>query len=148
MKITIIGGGSWGSALARILGDNLYDVVIYDNDNNIVNEINTYHTNKTKLPVGCLPLNVTACNSWSEAVKESNVIVLAVPTKVIRTVLHELNNELKHKYLFVNASKGLEPNTFLRVSEIVSEEINKEFLDKNIFDVSYEDFSNNKYEIL
>lgn len=129
MKITIIGGGSWGSALARILGDNLYDVVIYDNDNNIVNEINTYHTNKTKLPVGCLPLNVTACNSLSEAVEESNVIVLAVPTKVIRTVLHELNNELKHKYLFVNASKGLEPNTFLRVSEIVTEEINKEFLE-------------------
>ena len=129
MKITVIGGGSWGSALARILGDNGYDVIIYDNDLSIVDEINTYHTNKSKLPVGTLPLNVTACNTLEEAINNSQVIVLAIPTKVIRVVLHDLNKVLKHKYLFVNASKGLEPKTYLRVSEIVSEEINKEYLE-------------------
>ena len=129
MKVTVIGGGSWGSALARILGDNGNDVIIYEQSLEIVNEINQCHTNKSKLPVGTLPLNVSATTCLNEALIESNVIVIAVPTKVIRCVLQEMNNVLTHKSLFVNASKGLEPDTFLRVSEIVYQEINNEFID-------------------
>lgn len=129
MKVTVIGGGSWGSALARILGDNGNDVIIYEQSLEIVNEINQSHTNKSKLPVGTLPLNVSATTCLNEALIESNVIVIAVPTKVIRCVLQEMNNVLTHKSLFVNASKGLEPDTFLRVSEIVYQEINNEFID-------------------
>ncbi len=129
MKVTVIGGGSWGSALARILGDNGHDVIVYEQSLEIVNEINIYHTNKSKLPIGTLPLNVAATACLSEALIECNVIVIAVPTKVIRCVLNEMNNVLTHKSLFVNASKGLEPDTFLRVSEIVYQEINNEFID-------------------
>ena len=129
MKVTVIGGGSWGSALSRILGDNGHDVMIYDRTPEIVNEINIYHTNKSKLPVGTLPLNVSATINLEESLKDENVIVLAVPTKVIRSVLKEMNNYLTHKSLFVNASKGLEPDTFLRVSEIVYQEINNDFIE-------------------
>lgn len=129
MKVAVIGGGSWGSALARILGDNGHDVIIYDRSAEIVNEINIYHTNKSKLPVGTLPLNVCATSSLEESLKDSNVIVIAVPTKVIRGVLKEMNLVLTHKSLFVNASKGLEPDTFLRVSEIVYQEINNELIE-------------------
>lgn len=129
MQVTVIGGGSWGSALARILGDNGHDVIIYDRTLEVVNEINLYHTNKSKLPVGTLPLNVSATVNLEEALKNSNVIVIAVPTKVIRAVLKEMNLVLTHKSLFVNASKGLEPDTFLRVSEIVYQEINNELIE-------------------
>ena len=130
MKVTVIGGGSWGSALSRILGDNGHDVVIYDRTPDIVNEINEYHTNKSKLPVGTLPLNVSATINLEESLIDSKVIVLAVPTKVIRSVLQAMNKCLTHKCMFVNASKGLEPDTFLRVSEIVYQEINKEFIEE------------------
>lgn len=129
MKVTVVGGGSWGSALARILGDNGNDVIIYERSKEIVDEINVYHTNKSKLPIGTLPLNVSATNSLEESLSDSSVIVIAVPTKVIRTVLQEMNKYLAHKCLFVNASKGLEPDTFLRVSEIVYQEINNEFIE-------------------
>ena len=126
MIITVIGGGSWGSALARILGDNHHEVVIYENDLAIVNEINTYHTNKLKLPNGSLPLNITASSSLEDSVGKAEIIVIAVPTKVIRSVLQKLNKCLDHQVIFVNASKGLEPDTFLRISEIVKQEINQQ----------------------
>lgn len=129
MKVTVIGGGSWGSALARILGDNNHDVIIYERLLEIVNEINEFHTNKSKLPVGTLPLNVTATDSLEEALIDASVIVIAVPTKVIRSVLQKMNLVLTHKCLFVNASKGLEPDTFLRVSEIVYQEINNDLIE-------------------
>ena len=128
MKITVIGGGSWGSALARILGDNLHDVIIYETDLSIVEEINNFHTNKSKLPEGCLPLNVSATNILKNAVFDTEVVIIAVPTKVIRDVLKSLNECLSHKVIFVNASKGLEPDTFLRISEIVKQEINAEYI--------------------
>lgn len=127
MIITVIGGGSWGSALARILGDNHHEVVIYENDLAIVNEINTYHTNKLKLPNGSLPLNITASSSLEDSVSKAEIIVIAVPTKVIRSVLQKLNKCLDHQVIFVNASKGLEPDTFLRISEIVKQEINQHY---------------------
>ena len=129
MKVTVIGGGSWGSALARILGDNNHDVIIFDRSIDIVNEINENHTNKSKLPVGTLPLNVSATNSLELALSEALVVVIAVPTKVIRSVLKQMNLVLTHRCLFVNASKGLEPDTYLRVSEIVYQEINNNFIE-------------------
>ncbi len=128
-KITILGAGSWGSALARILGDNKHNVVLYDTDQATIDEINLYHTNEKKLPGGILPLNVSATTSMVEALNDSTIVLISVPTKVIRPVLKEVNNHLSNKLLFVNASKGLEPDTFKRVSQIVEEEINKEYLE-------------------
>ncbi len=127
-KISVMGAGSWGSALARILGDNGNEVLIYDVDKNIVDEINNFHTNKDKLPVGSLPLNVNATYNIEEAVNYSDVIVLSVPTKVLRVVLKNINSCIKNKKLFINTSKGIEPETFLRVSEIVNQEINNDFI--------------------
>lgn len=127
-KISIIGAGSWGSALARILGDNNNDVLIYDIDEKIVNEINQYHTNKEKLPIGSLPLNVKATNSISEVISFSDIVVLSVPTKVLRIVLKEISAVIDSPKLFINTSKGIEPDTFLRVSEVVKQEINNNYI--------------------
>jgi glycerol-3-phosphate dehydrogenase (NAD(P)+) len=127
-KISIIGAGSWGSALARILGDNNNDVLIYDIDEKIVNEINQYHTNKEKLPIGSLPLNVNATNSISEVISFSDIVVLSVPTKVLRIVLKEIAEVIDSPKLFINTSKGIEPATFLRVSEVVKQEINNNYI--------------------
>lgn len=123
-KVSIIGAGSWGSALARILGDNHYQVLLYDTDKNTVDEINHFHTNLSKLPVGMLPLKVKATTSIKEVIDFSDIIVLSVPTKVLRSVLNLINEIIDKPKLFVNTSKGLEPDTYLRVSEVLNTTIN------------------------
>jgi len=128
-KLTIIGAGSWGSALARIISDNGYQVIMYDVNQEMVDEINTYHTNKSKLPVGTLNENVSATTDLSKAIEFGDIIVLVVPTAVIRGALKEINKVITKKRLFVNASKGIEPDTYKRVSEIVKEEINPNYLE-------------------
>ncbi|MGD9604527.1 MAG: NAD(P)H-dependent glycerol-3-phosphate dehydrogenase [Bacilli bacterium] len=127
-KLVIIGAGSWGSGLARIIGDNGYEIMMYDVDQKQVDEINQFHTNHAKLPVGILNATVKATTNLKEAIAFGEIIILVVPTAVIRMVLNQINLVIESPKLFVNASKGLEPNTFKRVSEIVDEEINPLFV--------------------
>ena len=122
MKVSIIGAGSWGSALARILGDNGNDVIMFDLDEETILSINLSHTTP-KLPNGKLPLNFLGTTNINVAL-ENEVIILCVPTKALRSVLKDINKIIKTPKLFVNASKGIEPDSLKRVSEIVKEEIN------------------------
>lgn len=127
-NVAIIGAGSWGSALARILGDNQHQVLLYDTDLATVNEINNFHTNLAKLPIGSLPLTVKATTNIKEVVTFSDILVLSVPTKALRDVLQKLKEVITTPKLFVNTSKGLEPGTFLRVSEVVTEVITRKYM--------------------
>lgn len=127
-NITILGAGSWGSALSRILGDNGHSVILYDTDHKTVDEINNFHTNFAKLPNGKLPENVCATTDIFEAINNSEIIIISIPTKVLRIVLKQINEVILEPKLFVNTSKGLEPITYLRVSEVVYQEIDNKFI--------------------
>lgn len=122
-RIAIAGGGSWGSALANLLVDNHHDVLIYDLDQSLVDEINTSHTNQSKLGDVVLNEGVRATSDLRDLVHFSDVIVLAVPTSVTRIVLSHIKTLVKTKKLFVNVAKGLEKNTNDRVSQIVYDEL-------------------------
>ena len=128
-NVTIIGAGSWGCALARILSDNGHNVLLYDIDKEAINEINTFHTNKHKLYEGKLNDSVKATSDLKEAINKNDCILLVVPTAVVRNVLKDINLVIDSKKLFINASKGIEPNTFKRVSEIVKEEIKEQYVE-------------------
>ena len=126
-KISIIGAGSWGTALANILCENKHSVLLYDNDVNTVNDINNSHINK-KMPDVLIDKTIKATSSILELLNYSDIIVISIPTKVIRNVLDEIKLLINSPKLFVNTSKGIEPETFKRVSEIVYEIIPNEFI--------------------
>lgn len=121
MNISIIGAGSWGTALANLLVKNHHQVLIYDVDDKVIDEINNFHTNETKLKNVKLESGIKATTNLNDALDFSNIIILSVPTKVVRIVLNNIKNILKSKKIFVNTSKGIEPDTGLRISEIVYE---------------------------
>jgi len=126
MNITVIGGGSWGLALSKVLSDNHHKVLVYDVDENIVSKINELHI--------CFQLNenipkdIKATSNLKEAIEYSDNILFVVPTKVLRDAISNTIPHLKEPKLFINAAKGIEPETFLRISEIFTEMIPKEYL--------------------
>ncbi len=123
MNVSIIGGGSWGTTLAQVLSDNGNDVLIRDINADFVKKINETHLHPFfDLEI---PSNIKATLSLEEALNFSDVIILCVPTKAMRTVLHEINKNINSKKLFVNVSKGIEPDTSFRVSQIVLDEVEK-----------------------
>ena len=126
MNISIIGGGAWGTTLAQVLSDNTHKVLIRDINEAFVEKINNKHLHPYFDLV--IPTEITATLDLEEAINFSDVIVLCVPTKAMRSVLTEINPLLHSKKLFINVSKGIEPNTSKRVSQIVDEVINKKYL--------------------
>lgn len=126
MNISVIGGGAWGTTLAQALADNKHQVLIRDINPEFVRKINDDHLHPFFDKV--IPLSIRATLSIDDALDFSNVLILCVPTKFMRGVLTEIAPKLKEKKLFVNVSKGIEPDTSKRVSEIVNEVINKESL--------------------
>jgi glycerol-3-phosphate dehydrogenase (NAD(P)+) len=70
-----------------------------------------------------LPNNVLATTDLKKAIDFAEMIVLAVPTKVIRMILKQINPLLNQPVVFTNVAKGIEPGTLKRISEIVFEEI-------------------------
>lgn len=123
-KVTVLGAGSWGTALAQVLADNGLDVCMWTVFDYEKEEINKHHTNKQYFEDVILPDNIFATNDLSEAISFSNYILIVVPTKFMRETLKNINNVITGKKLFINASKGIEPGTHKTVSEIITEEIN------------------------
>ena len=119
MKVGFLGGGSWGTTLANLLSDNGHQTLVYDVNADTVNLINTQHVHPFFESV--INEDVIATTSLKEVVDFSDVLVLSVPTKVIRQVMEDVKSLIKTPKLFVNVSKGIEPETLLTVSGIAEE---------------------------
>ncbi|MEW9111357.1 MAG: NAD(P)H-dependent glycerol-3-phosphate dehydrogenase [Cytobacillus gottheilii] len=121
-SIAVIGAGSWGTALAMVLADNGHDVRLWGHKPEQIDEINTHHTNQKYLPDITLPKNIIGHVSLGEALEDAEVLVLAVPTKAIREVVNKITVIRKDPMTIVHVSKGIEPNSLMRISEMIEEE--------------------------
>lgn len=122
-KIAVIGAGSWGTALAMVLADNQHEVRLWGHNEAQITEINTHHTNSKYLPDIVLPKSIVGYHSLEQAVEGIETIIMAVPTKAIRDVLNDIDPLVKHPMTIVHVSKGIEPDSLLRISEMIEEEV-------------------------
>ncbi len=122
-RITVLGAGSWGTALAIVLAENGHDTLLWTHRAEQATEMNEQQTNIKYLPNTVLPKNLSATASLEEAVRHASTIVVAVPTKAVRQVCGDVSDLLNESKLFVHVSKGIEPDTLLRVSELMRESI-------------------------
>lgn len=122
-NVVVLGAGSWGTALAIVLAENGHNTLIWSHREDQATEINAQHTNKKYLPNTFLPNNLKATSNLEEAAKHGSTIVMAVPTKGIREVCCNISEYLTEKALFVHVSKGIEPDTLMRISELMKESL-------------------------
>jgi glycerol-3-phosphate dehydrogenase (NAD(P)+) len=127
-SIAVIGAGSWGTALALVLADNGHQIRLWGHNEYHINEINTHHTNRKYLPEIELPAGIVGYASLRQALAGITDIILAVPTKAIREIMGQIKEITKKPLTVVHVSKGIEPDTLLRISEMVEEEMPSELL--------------------
>ena len=121
-KITLLGGGSWGTALSRLLSENGHQVTVWLRDEEQCRLLSTERVNKKYLPEVRIPENIVFTPDIDEAVKNAEIILIVTPTQMIRGVLRQISPEYKKDKIIVNASKGIEIGTMYLVSDIVKEE--------------------------
>jgi glycerol-3-phosphate dehydrogenase (NAD(P)+) len=115
---TIIGGGVMGATCAQVLADNGHEVLIYERSADKVAQINRgFH------PVFLTPLKNVRAQSWDNQKITDKFVIIAVPSKIIRQILADLEPFLEGRKIFVNVSKGIENESLLRFSEIAAKMI-------------------------
>lgn len=122
-KISVIGSGGWGIALTILLHKNGHNLTIWSFDKKEAEELKITRENKTKLPNILLPEDVKVTDDLREAVDDKDILILAVPSKAIRSVSKSLKDIIKENQVIVNVAKGLEEDTLKTMSDIIEEEL-------------------------
>ncbi|MBM3269079.1 MAG: NAD(P)-dependent glycerol-3-phosphate dehydrogenase [Candidatus Sericytochromatia bacterium] len=120
--VGVVGGGSWGTAIAQILGDNGRDTLLWLRDAEVAAEINESHRNSKYLPESALAPQVVATTDLPRIGRECQVIFMVVPSHGLRDVARTLGDHLDGSHVLIHAVKGIEPESFKRMSQILREE--------------------------
>jgi len=121
MNITVLGAGSWGTALSLVLAKNGNNVTIWDIREELINEIKETRINKVCFPDLVLPEKIGFESDIKESIKDSKVVVFAVASQAVRAVSETIKDILTEDQVIVNVAKGIENSTLMRSSEIVEE---------------------------
>ena len=128
MKIVVVGSGSWGTALAQVLKDNKHDCIIYGNNLDEVVDIHLYKRNSKYFPDAVLHPELDATNDVN-VLADADVVVLSVPTFAVASVCEQINELAQKKVIVVNTAKGFHPETYERMSEVITRCISSDKLE-------------------
>ncbi|AXY26561.1 NAD(P)H-dependent glycerol-3-phosphate dehydrogenase [Suicoccus acidiformans] len=126
MKVSVIGSGSWGTALANVLADNGHEVTLWGRNEETIAEIQTRHENNKYLPGAKLASSIQATTDLEHTVLEAEAILLVVPTAAMRQTCQNIRPYLEkrvNKPIIIHATKGIEQGTHLRMSEVIEAEL-------------------------
>lgn len=119
MKVAVIGAGSWGTTVARLVSHNADDTVLWAREPRTAATIAATRSNERYLPGVVLPADLEVTASLEAACVDADVVVLGVPSHGMRAVLQQAAPYIGSTAIVVSLAKGLEPNRELRMSEVI-----------------------------
>ncbi|MCU1346763.1 MAG: hypothetical protein JWL70_3029 [Acidimicrobiia bacterium] len=119
-RVAVIGAGSWGTTVAALASRNT-TTILWARREELALELNETHGNSTYLPGFTLPSSLRATASIAEAVSQADVVLMGVPSHGFREVLDQARPFLADGVPIVSLTKGLEPASLLRMSEVIEE---------------------------
>ncbi len=126
MMISVIGAGSWGTALCALLGQKGFPVTLWVRREDLLHKITQTSENGEYLPGVILPENVYLTNNLADAVQGKDMIILAVPSHATENICTAINPFVNRDTTIVNVAKGLEEKTFRRISQIIRDNISSD----------------------
>jgi glycerol-3-phosphate dehydrogenase (NAD(P)+) len=121
--IAVVGGGSWGTALAAHLVRCGHEVRLWLLEPDVANAIRTRHENSAYLPGVALPSDLGATTRLDEAVAGSELVLIVVPSEFCRGIYRQLRPLVTRDTVLVSATKGIELDSLLRMSEVAEQEM-------------------------
>ncbi len=120
-KIGVIGAGSWGTALADLLAQKGFDTTLWVYEPEVKIQIETQRENKVFLPGVVLAPNLVPTNDLVRAAADKDLLVMVVPSHLVRDVARRMAPHVSKSTVVVSASKGIENETYLPMSAILKE---------------------------
>src|SRR5882757_418172 len=121
-KIAVIGAGAWGTAISIVLGrTGAHEVKLWAFEKDVCESIAARRVNEPFLP-GCkIPDSVSVTNSLQDSLNGAHLVVSVMPSHHCRKLFQSMAPDLRPEMIFVSATKGIENDTYLRMSEVISE---------------------------
>jgi len=124
MRISIIGAGGWGTAIAKLLSENGHDVLLWIREMELFQEVIRYRTNSIYLPGVQIPDAVKPITDISEALCNTELVILAVPSNYMRSIVRQISAYVPDNIRLLSLAKGIEEETAKRMSTLILEELN------------------------
>jgi glycerol-3-phosphate dehydrogenase (NAD(P)+) len=121
MRAAVIGGGSWGTALAAVLGNNGHDVTIWSFEEDVAVALAERHENPRYMPGIPVPQNVTGTHDLAKALAGAQMVVAVNPSHVTRAVMKQALPHLPKATPIVSATKGIENETLFTMHEVLED---------------------------
>ncbi|AOY87639.1 glycerol-3-phosphate dehydrogenase [Marinobacter salinus] len=121
--VAVLGGGSFGTAMTKVLGENGHRVHFWMRDEAQVQEIASTGINSRYMPGIQLTGDIRPTTSLSDAVGKADVVFVAIPSKAFRSVIRENSDQFRDGQIIVSLTKGIEAQGFKLMSEVLQEEV-------------------------
>jgi glycerol-3-phosphate dehydrogenase (NAD(P)+) len=132
-KIGVIGAGAWGTALAILLAEKGHDVTLWMYEKDLAEEMARTRENRVYLPGFSLPDSIAVTSSLETAVRDKQIVLSVVPSHTVRTMGNQFAALLSKDAIIISASKGIEIDTLMPLSEVFKDILPKDFHNRLCF---------------
>ncbi|HTX99359.1 MAG TPA: 2-dehydropantoate 2-reductase N-terminal domain-containing protein, partial [Bacteroidota bacterium] len=121
MHVSVLGAGSWGTTLAILLAEHHHDVTLWSFSPSQAEQMQSTRFNPEFLPDIEIPSRIEITADLHHAVRGCELIVAAVPSQYLRSVVEPLKDLDFSRTVFVNVAKGIENGTLMTMSEVLGQ---------------------------